>query len=243
MRVTSRFPFRRSVTLGPSPPTELAADALAVDRPPDAPERHADVSAETPPYEGPAEASARRRSRQRADALVELVAGRTAESPPVTVPADADAPVDADDLEGRAETTCEVENGPALTLDAVRRLCCDGPPAAIVERGGEVVGSGRRTRTISGSSSRAMRRRDGGTCTDFPWHDAAGGYVAPSVASGRSFVTRASRPAPSPPPAPRPAPRRARGCPSGAAARASRASRRCGRPGAGSAARRALPPR
>ena len=146
---------------------EAASEALAADRAPDAPAGHADVSAETPAYEGPAEASARRRSRRRADALVELVAGRDAESPLVTVLVDADALVDADDLPDRAATTCQVENGPALTLDAVRRLCCDGPLAAIVERGGEVVGSGRRTRAISGSLSRAMRRRDGGACT-FP---------------------------------------------------------------------------
>lgn len=154
-------------------------DVLEADRPVDGPDGaglHADVSAETPPYEGEAEGRARRAGRRRADALALLMdtsleaatAGAgTARNHTVNIIVDADALTDRDDLPERAESRCHVENGPALTIQAVRRMCCDGPLVGLLESGGDVLAVGRRTRAISPAMERAMKVRDGGTCT-FP---------------------------------------------------------------------------
>jgi hypothetical protein len=58
---------------------------------------------------------------------------------------------------------CELDDGPALALDTVRRLGCDGTIVGIVEDGdGEPLDVGRKTRSIPLPLKRALRSRDGG---------------------------------------------------------------------------------
>ena len=65
---------------------------------------------------------------------------------------------------------CELANGPALPLDAVKRLCCDCSLIAMHEQDGEALSVGRKTRVIPPAMKRALERRDGG-CR-FPGCDA-----------------------------------------------------------------------
>jgi hypothetical protein len=58
---------------------------------------------------------------------------------------------------------CELDDGPALALDTVRRLGCDGTIVGIVEgEDGEPLDVGRKTRSIPLPLKRALRSRDGG---------------------------------------------------------------------------------
>jgi hypothetical protein len=58
---------------------------------------------------------------------------------------------------------CELDDGPALALDTVRRLACDGTLVGIVEGAdGEPLNVGRKTRSIPLPLKRALRSRDGG---------------------------------------------------------------------------------
>ena len=57
----------------------------------------------------------------------------------------------------------ELDAGPALALDTVRRLGCDGTIVGILEgRDGEPLNIGRKTRSIPPAIDRALRARDGG---------------------------------------------------------------------------------
>ncbi len=56
----------------------------------------------------------------------------------------------------------ELEGGPALAPETVRRLGCDAAVVRIVERDGQPLSVGRRTRTISPAMRRALRSRDDG---------------------------------------------------------------------------------
>src|SRR4051794_39907053 len=58
---------------------------------------------------------------------------------------------------------CELDDGPALAVDTVRRLACDGTIVGIVEgEDGEPLNVGRKTRSIPLPLKRALRSRDGG---------------------------------------------------------------------------------
>ena len=58
---------------------------------------------------------------------------------------------------------CELDSGPALAVDSVRRLCCDGAIVKLVETAaGEPLDLGRKTRTIPPALRRALQARDGG---------------------------------------------------------------------------------
>ena len=58
---------------------------------------------------------------------------------------------------------CELDDGPALALDTVRRLGCDGTIVGILEGDdGEPLDVGRKTRSIPLPLKRALRSRDGG---------------------------------------------------------------------------------
>jgi hypothetical protein len=58
---------------------------------------------------------------------------------------------------------CELDAGPALAIDTVRRLACGATLVGIVEgRDGEPLNVGRKTRSIPPALSRALRSRDGG---------------------------------------------------------------------------------
>ena len=58
---------------------------------------------------------------------------------------------------------CEIEDGPALAVETVRRLGCDGALVGIVENEhGEPLNIGRKTRAIPVAIRRALKARDGG---------------------------------------------------------------------------------
>lgn len=57
---------------------------------------------------------------------------------------------------------CELENGPALSPDTARRLCCDASVTAMLSKQGEPVSIGRKSRTIPPPMRRALLTRDSG---------------------------------------------------------------------------------
>jgi hypothetical protein len=77
--------------------------------------------------------------------------------------------VDAGVLAGEPGGRCQVESGPAVEPEAVRRVACDAAVAAVVragrragERVGQVLDVGRTTRRIGRRLRRALMERDGG---------------------------------------------------------------------------------
>jgi hypothetical protein len=64
----------------------------------------------------------------------------------------------ADEVHSRSE----LEEGPALAPETVRRLGCDASLVRIIERDGQPLSVGRRTRTIPPALRRALRNRDRG---------------------------------------------------------------------------------
>lgn len=68
------------------------------------------------------------------------------------------ATLGADEVEARSE----LAGGPALAPETVRRLGCDAALVRIVERDGQPLSIGRRTRTIPPALRRALRSRDPG---------------------------------------------------------------------------------
>ena len=102
----------------------------------------------------------------RADALVALARAAIGASPPGPAAADRCelvVHVDAQTL-GSDEVgdRCHIADGPALAPETVRRLGCDAAVVGIVERDGQPLSVGRRTRTIPPALRRALRSRDGG---------------------------------------------------------------------------------
>jgi hypothetical protein len=75
----------------------------------------------------------------------------------VGVDVDADVLVD-DDPDG----VCELNHGPALPVEAVRRLFCDSSTVALIRRDGAAPSTSRRSRTLPRSARRAARSRDKG---------------------------------------------------------------------------------
>lgn len=57
---------------------------------------------------------------------------------------------------------CELDRGPALAPETVRRLACDASVVSVVERDGSPLSVGRKTRSIPPAIGRALRARDGG---------------------------------------------------------------------------------
>jgi hypothetical protein len=103
---------------------------------------------------------------RRADALVAL-ARSTLASAPVNR-ADGDrcelvVHVDAETLAAnQVRAQAQLADGPALSPETVRRLGCDASVVRIVERDGNPLSLGRRTRTITPALRRALRARDQG---------------------------------------------------------------------------------
>jgi hypothetical protein len=94
---------------------------------------------------------------RRAQALVALVAGGQATTGEVVVH------VDANTLAGEEICErCDIENGPSIAPEIARRLGCDGALVTIVERDGQPLSVGRRTRAINPALRRALSTRDGG---------------------------------------------------------------------------------
>lgn len=92
----------------------------------------------------------------RAQALMALVAGEV-RSTEVIVHVDAES-LTADEVKSQSE----LEAGPALAPETVRRLSCDGGIVPIIERAGRPLAVGRRTRAIPPAIRRALRSRDHG---------------------------------------------------------------------------------
>ncbi len=73
--------------------------------------------------------------------------------------------VDAETLKERDPGRCNIERGPSLPLETVRRLTCDASLVRIAEsRDGEPLDVGRKTRTIPPAIRRALNSRDAGCC-------------------------------------------------------------------------------
>jgi hypothetical protein len=71
--------------------------------------------------------------------------------------------VDADTLASdEVQARCELADGPSLAPETVRRLGCDAGLVRIIERDGQPLSIGRRTRTVPPALRRALRSRDRG---------------------------------------------------------------------------------
>lgn len=57
---------------------------------------------------------------------------------------------------------CEVEGSIGISPSAAQRLACDASVVTMIERGGEPLSVGRKTRSVSPAIRRAMQARDGG---------------------------------------------------------------------------------
>lgn len=70
--------------------------------------------------------------------------------------------IDADALaaEGASEGTATIAHGPAVPMQTARRLGCDASVVMSVERNGEPLSVGRKTRTIPPALRRAVQTRD-----------------------------------------------------------------------------------
>jgi hypothetical protein len=78
-------------------------------------------------------------------------------------PAEVVVHVDAETLSGeQISDQCQIEEGPVIAPELARRLGCDAALVTIVERDGEPLSVGRRTRAISPALRRALKRRDDG---------------------------------------------------------------------------------
>lgn len=103
---------------------------------------------------------------RRADALVTLVraglsaaqsTGNAAQACELVVHVDVET-LTGDEVHERSE----LNDGPALAPETVRRLGCDGAIVRIIERDGRPLSVGRRTRAISPALRRALQARDQG---------------------------------------------------------------------------------
>ena len=85
--------------------------------------------------------------------------------------------VDAQTLRESVAGRCELEDGPSLPAETVRRLACDASVVSVVENErGEPLNVGRKTRTIPPAIRRALNARDRGCrfpgCTNTLYVDA-----------------------------------------------------------------------
>ena len=104
-----------------------------------------------------------RQSRADALALVARAALAADGERPTGDPCEVVVHVDAETLAGDEITQrSELADGPVLAPETARRLSCDAALVRIVERDGEPLSVGRRTRTISPAMRRALRSRDTG---------------------------------------------------------------------------------
>jgi hypothetical protein len=133
---------------------------------------------------------------RRADALVRLCerwlhdaasargSGRAPAPAVLTVHVDLDTLTGADDG-GR----CHIEDGPAVSLAAARRIGCDAEVVTVLERDGFPLDVGRARRVLSGRTRRLLQLRDGGCrypgC-GVPASDTEGHHVVHWVHGGRT---------------------------------------------------------
>lgn len=74
--------------------------------------------------------------------------------------------VEQEALDEGGEGSCLLADGPAIAPETARRLACDASIVTLIERGGEPLGVGRKTRRIPLALRRALEARDG--CCRFP---------------------------------------------------------------------------
>lgn len=105
-------------------------------------------------------------SQRRADALAAVAEGYLAGGPAALTGGERQqivVHVDAEVLATRQAGRCELEGGPALAAETVRRLCCDASLVGIAEDArGQPLDVGRRTRSIPPALRRALESRDRG---------------------------------------------------------------------------------
>jgi transposase len=105
---------------------------------------------------------------RQAQALGTLARGEATASAEIIVHVDA-ATLDSEHIVER----CEIEHGPTLAPETARRLGCDAALVTIVERDGQPLAVGRRTRTINPALKRSLNSRDHGCrfpgCTNTRW--------------------------------------------------------------------------
>lgn len=70
--------------------------------------------------------------------------------------------VDAAELVADGEGRCHIRDGSGLRTETARRLACDASVVTFLERDGEPLSVGRRTRTVPPAMRRAVEARDGG---------------------------------------------------------------------------------
>jgi hypothetical protein len=71
--------------------------------------------------------------------------------------------VDAETLHERSPGRCEIEHGPSIPIETVRRLTCDASLIKVLENEkGEPLDVGRKTRSIPAAIRRALNNRDAG---------------------------------------------------------------------------------
>jgi hypothetical protein len=103
---------------------------------------------------------------RRADALTAVAESFLAESGASSTSADryqVVVHVDAETLHERAPGRCEIEHGPSLPAETVRRLACDASLLRVLEsEQGGPLDVGRKTRSIPPAIRRALNTRDGG---------------------------------------------------------------------------------
>jgi Domain of unknown function (DUF222)/HNH endonuclease len=105
-------------------------------------------------------------SARRADALAAVAESFLAGSDASSTSADryqVVVHVDAETLHEHAAGRCEIEQGPSLPAETVRRLACDASLLRVLEtEQGEPLDVGRKTRSIPPAIRRALNTRDGG---------------------------------------------------------------------------------
>lgn len=104
---------------------------------------------------------------RRADALVRIcerwLADVAAGTPAGTARPELVVHVDADTLRSPdAGGRCHIEDGPAIAVEAARRLGCDASVVTVLERDGVPVDVGRGRRLVTGRLRRALHLRDQG---------------------------------------------------------------------------------
>jgi Domain of unknown function (DUF222) len=104
---------------------------------------------------------------RRADALAAVAESFLAEAGSDSSSSSADryqvvVHVDAETLHAHAPGRCEIEQGPSLPAETVRRLACDASLLRVLEsEHGEPLDVGRKTRSIPPAIRRALHTRDG----------------------------------------------------------------------------------
>ncbi len=98
--------------------------------------------------------------RLRADALTAMASASLGARETSSEAYQAVVHVDLASLQHDAGERCELQDGPAIASETARRICCDATIVAIVERDGEILDVGRRTRTVAPRMRRALEARD-----------------------------------------------------------------------------------